>query len=777
MLQSLRRLIPLRGGGQASEHSAVPTAKATSLTREEAINMAGCEAVFNKDENKFIIRPKNGAKKGVISYSLENKKSDFEAIRNILTSDNTYGATLEFEGNVYGYGSISGLFSETYIASLGNIDKFDVSNVTDMSYMFSWCKSLESLNGLDKWNTGNVTDMSHMFSGCKNIDSLNSLDKWNTSNVTNMNSMFSSCFFDDFDSYQQSSTFLNPISNWDVSNVTDMGGMFYFGKNLVNIDALKSWDTSNVKNMKGMFSNCKKLKNLDGLQNWKTSNVTDMSYMFEDCTSLLNINGVANWNTGSVTNMQRMFANCLQSVNVFDNISALLCGRGVSSVSNLNAVQKWDVSKVSKMGGMFAGSNTLTDISALNNWKFNKDLPYIDLGYLVTGDLISENSYVDFLKSLIQNLKDFQGRLELDGFGLDKLNEDQIKEIFGNPYDSIIIIHKMPGVNIDTSPAIFKLKTKKKVTLTFTGFTSHSIDIDDLPAVYISSEVYGNDNDEEQNKNDIEAVSSVVNKTIKSKIEELQKTYPELTGNYSASRKISNANDVFQTYNLEVDKSKIKNPEPEPTPEPTPTPGGDTPGVGLNPGDDNPDNGSGDNPGNNPDNNPNNNPDNGSGNNPDNNTNNNPGNGSNNGNNTNGSGNGTGNDNTKNNGTGNGGAGNTGNNTNGSNTNRNRNGGFTGGSGLNLGGSGSNSSNSAKSNDSDSAKDSSKDYSDSDDSAKDSTKDSASDSAKSASNSSNIGLIASIVGALAAFVAIVGGLLFFILFGKKKKKNKGEGEN
>ena len=166
----------------------------------------------------------------------------------------------------------------------------------------------------------------------------------------------------------------------------------------------------------------------------------------------------------------------------------------------------------------------------------------------------------------------------------------------------------------------------------------------------------------------------------------------------------------------------------------------------------------------------------------------NPNNNSGNDNNTNGSGDGTGNGNTKNDGNGNGGTGsnsavNNGNNTNGSNTNRNRNGGSAGGNG-------SNSSNSAKSNADDSAKDSAKDssknHSDSDDSAKDSkdsakdskdsAKSSASNSAKHVSNSSNFGLIASIIGALVAVAAVVGGF-FFLLFAKKRKKRKDEDEN
>ena len=46
-----------------------------------------------------------------------------------------------------------------------------ITNVTNMSYMFSHCNSLSSLPDISKWNTSNVNDMSLMFYGCK--DSLN----------------------------------------------------------------------------------------------------------------------------------------------------------------------------------------------------------------------------------------------------------------------------------------------------------------------------------------------------------------------------------------------------------------------------------------------------------------------------------------------------------------------------------------------------------------------------------------------------------------------------
>ena len=61
-----------------------------------------------------------------------------------------------------------------------------INNVTNMSDMFSGCRSLLSLPDISKLNTINVTDMSHMFNDCSSISSLPDISKWNTNKVTNM---------------------------------------------------------------------------------------------------------------------------------------------------------------------------------------------------------------------------------------------------------------------------------------------------------------------------------------------------------------------------------------------------------------------------------------------------------------------------------------------------------------------------------------------------------------------------------------------------------------
>ncbi len=149
--------------------------------------------------------------------------------------------------------------------------RFDTSNVTDMSCMFSECKSLVHLD-LSNWDTSKVTDMSWMFSGCTSLTTLDlsqakpgphsSASRWNTSRAE-----LESCF--------------------STSKVTNMSLMFSECTSLVYLD-LSNWDTSKVTNMGSMFCDCASLTYLD-LSNWDTSNVTNMNYMFDGCNLLQTI--------------------------------------------------------------------------------------------------------------------------------------------------------------------------------------------------------------------------------------------------------------------------------------------------------------------------------------------------------------------------------------------------------------------------------------------------------------------------------------------------------
>ena len=135
-----------------------------------------------------------------------------------------------------------GIFSHTDFKYI-DISDWDVSNVTDMSYMFFECEELESVGDLSKWDVSNVKSMNSMFFYCAELKSTGDISKWDVSNVNDMGNMFECC-----------ESFNQDLSSWNISNVTDMDFMFYGCKSF-NQD-ISNWNVSNVRYKNFMFNYC-----------------------------------------------------------------------------------------------------------------------------------------------------------------------------------------------------------------------------------------------------------------------------------------------------------------------------------------------------------------------------------------------------------------------------------------------------------------------------------------------------------------------------------------
>ena len=72
---------------------------------------------------------------------------------------------------------------------------------------------VEKYGEISTWDVSNVTNMAWMFAEATSFNQ--PLNNWNVSNVTNMRWMF-----------QGATSFNQPLNNWDVSNVTYMNRMF-----------------------------------------------------------------------------------------------------------------------------------------------------------------------------------------------------------------------------------------------------------------------------------------------------------------------------------------------------------------------------------------------------------------------------------------------------------------------------------------------------------------------------------------------------------------------
>ena len=256
-----------------------------------------------------------------------------------------------------------------------DVSKWDVSNVTNMAFMFVGCESFEGKN-IENWDVSNVENMASMFNGCKkftgkNIEELldkgeNDLNCINTDNITDMSHLFDTTS-NKIIKYDFKNIYFD-ISDWDVSNVKNMNYMFV-ECNRFNCD-LSKWNVSNLDNVEMMFCNCKNFTG-KGLENWNVSNIKNMSYMFYTC---YNFTGetIENWNVSNVENMEGIFWGC-------ENFNGSVSGWNVSKIKDMsalfygcnnfigNGLENWDVSNVENMQFMFYDCKKLNcDLSKWN---------------------------------------------------------------------------------------------------------------------------------------------------------------------------------------------------------------------------------------------------------------------------------------------------------------------------------------------------------------------------------------------------------------------------
>jgi surface protein len=190
----------------------------------------------------------------------------------------------------------------------GAIGDWDVSAVTDMSYLFH---SRTGFNDdISNWDVSNVTDMNNMFNSAQAFNQ--PIGSWDVSSVTTMTNMF--YYAEVFNNGQITNEGTAPL-NWDVSNVKDTSRMFSDAR-AFNQDISK-WNVSNVTNMLGMFNEAfafnqdistKLVVAPAGSPNynaWDVSNVTTMYYMFTSAEAFNQ--PIGNWDVSSVTDMEGMF--------------------------------------------------------------------------------------------------------------------------------------------------------------------------------------------------------------------------------------------------------------------------------------------------------------------------------------------------------------------------------------------------------------------------------------------------------------------------------------
>lgn len=140
--------------------------------------------------------------------------------------------------------------------------------------------------------------MHRMFYRCNNLKSVGKLDNWDISNVTNIRGMFT---------YDSKLTTVGDLSKWNTSKVNNMGWLFYCCPGLTTVGDLSKWDVSNVTEMDYMFSDCTQMNNIGDISKWNTAKVTTMNHMFYNTLALIDID-ISGFSGTSLINTNSMFA-------------------------------------------------------------------------------------------------------------------------------------------------------------------------------------------------------------------------------------------------------------------------------------------------------------------------------------------------------------------------------------------------------------------------------------------------------------------------------------
>ena len=223
------------------------------LEMEDVMEMAGCEAIADHEHKQIIIRPKNGAKEGVISshprpYSDGVEPGSFtekfcekvlnEAMAMLEVISSTEGYTLKFEKRIYFFGMLTPIADQGFRFNFLNCnstgylhDIYEIPVVIDekipkyrdpLHYykVKSGGSTLASLGNIADVNAKFLSDLSSFLPNSKNIKDISPLAKLKCSKNLSMSNAFK---------YMKFLTGYADFSNFQAGTdeyISEMWGMF-----------------------------------------------------------------------------------------------------------------------------------------------------------------------------------------------------------------------------------------------------------------------------------------------------------------------------------------------------------------------------------------------------------------------------------------------------------------------------------------------------------------------------------------------------------------------
>lgn len=205
---------------------------------------------------------------------------------------------------VYCYGSFVTCFDGCVLLKNIPIEIFDISYVTDISYIFRNCKAVQLLD-LRDWDFINVRDSYNAFLNCESVTEI----LGNFKNYSPTSGVAFSGFLRGCKSLKKID-----LSGINTRNVTTFSALFLNCLELTRID-ISNFNTSSCAYLNSMFWGCRKLKYLY-LPDFVNTLKISLYDMFRWCYSLESIY-ISNLNTSNTVRMSSMFVGCYNIQRIF----------------------------------------------------------------------------------------------------------------------------------------------------------------------------------------------------------------------------------------------------------------------------------------------------------------------------------------------------------------------------------------------------------------------------------------------------------------------------
>ena len=253
--------------------------------------------------------------------------------------------------------NMSNLFYETKNLTQEIVDCIDTTNCQNMRFLF-YESELDEID-LSGWDTSNVTDMSYMFGYTKSLKEVTLGGEFDTSKVKDFSYMF-----------DNSTLSKAPVQQMDFSSASNVTGMFQYCRNITELDFSGKTFGSELTSISSISSDCGSMKTFL-FQNVTAENLSSINGLFMRCDSLETID-FSGTDMSKITNFGSLFYGCQQSsfdLSFMDFSNAENINGMFSCCTNLVSVEWGDTKfdKVTKASSLFSSCNSLqeADISVL----------------------------------------------------------------------------------------------------------------------------------------------------------------------------------------------------------------------------------------------------------------------------------------------------------------------------------------------------------------------------------------------------------------------------